>query len=158
MEKSSESTKRDRIRVEKDQIERYRELAGIGSPSGKNATGADLIPFTKLSDVFMFAVCIGFRMKKRTKLDSREDLIYVNYLSEHTDIPTLQSIAVSETGGIEVLGNMNHLCTIAEEYANTGFEELCRVVNGPGKSLVNLLGTVVDSFPPQACEETNVAR
>lgn len=153
MTQKTEATKRERIRVEKTQIDRYRELAGIGAIiSKKRATGPDMVPFRGLKDVFMLAFCLGYQMKKRTELKSREDLIYVNYLNDHTDMTALYGVAISETKGVDVLNDLNEVCTIAEEYASTGFEELDRRIRGKGRPTDNLVGLLVDGYGPLITE------
>lgn len=151
------TAKRDRIFVEKGQIDAYREMAGTGSTRRRKAEGADLPPFEDLKDVFLMATCLGLRAGRPTPLKDRQELARTSYFKEHTDLAVLRAIAIAETGGVEVLADENKVFKIVEEYANTGFTELRRRVLGSGRPLVNLTSFLLEEyahlFPASQSEE-----
>jgi dnd system-associated protein 4 len=152
------ATKRDRVFVEKGQIDAYREMAGTGGTRRKKTEGADLPPFEDLKDVFLMATCLGMRTGQPTPLRDRQELARISYFKEHTDSAVLRAIAIAETGGVEVLADENKVFKIVEEYANTGFTELRRRVLGPGRPLVNLTSFLLEEYEhlfPTAQSEEN---
>jgi len=138
--------KRDRIFVEKGQIDAYREMAGTTGTRWKKAKGADLPPFEDLKDVFLMATCLGLRAGRPTPLKNRQELARIGYFKEHADLAVLRAIAIAETRGVEVLADENKVFKIAEEYANTGFTELRRRVLGPGRPLVDLTSFLLEEY------------
>jgi dnd system-associated protein 4 len=151
------ATKRDRVFVEKGQIDTYREMAGIGGTRRKKTEGADMPPFEDLKDVFLMAACLGVQTGHPTPLRDKQELARTSYFNEHIDSAVLRAIAIAETGGVEVLADKNEVFKIAEEYANTGFTELGRRVLGPGRPLVNLTSFLLEEyehlFPTSRSEE-----
>lgn len=141
-----EITKRDRVYVEKSQINTYRELAGIGGSRVKKARGAELPPFEDLKNVFMAAVCLGVKNGRRTTLKERQELTRTSYFNEHAEMAALRAIAIAETKIVEILIDENQMMTIAEEYANAGFVELKRRLSGTGLPLVNLAGFLAEEY------------
>ena len=130
MNTGAQATRRDRVYCEKSQINIYRELAGIGESGRKSAAGANAAPFRSLKEVFLAAACLGMRTGKQIPLKQREDLAMLSYFNDHQDMAVLRSSAIAATGQIEVLGDVNQIVTIAEEYANGGFDELKRAAWG----------------------------
>jgi hypothetical protein len=64
-------------------------------------------------------------------------------LSQHTDIPALKALAVSETGDVDVLLDTGHILRIAEEYANAGIHELkFELIDQQGRPLWNLVNLI----------------
>lgn len=56
------------------------------------------------------------------------------------DVPVLRAIGIAETEDTAVLVDQDRLLTIAEEYANSGIEEVRReVANQPGSPQENLV-------------------
>lgn len=141
---TSEATKRDRAYVDKSQIESYRQLAGVGDSGKKSVNGDQISPFKSLKDVFLLSVCIGVRIGKRTPLKDRQEVVLTSYLNNHQDMAFLRAVAIVEQAEIEVVGNTNEVLTIAEEYANTGFEELRRRLNSAGIPVENLVELVLE--------------
>ena len=142
MATGAESVRRDRVYCEKSQIEIYRDLAGTSESGRKSPRGADLPPFKSLKDAFLTAVCLGVKVGRRIPLKQRHELALVSYFNDHQDMAVLRAIAIAETGRVEVLADQNQVLTIAEEYANAGFEELRRTAWGvalPLQHLVELL-------------------
>ena len=67
-----------------------------------------------------------------------------NHASLQEDIPVLRAIAIAETGDTAVLVDQDQLLTIAEEYGNSGIEEIRREVTGrPGVLLENLVALLL---------------
>ncbi|GAI08338.1 unnamed protein product [marine sediment metagenome] len=58
----------------------------------------------------------------------------------------LRGIAIAETGQVEILADQNQVLTIAEEYANVGFEELRRTAWGVALPLVNLVELLLEDY------------
>jgi dnd system-associated protein 4 len=135
---------RDRAYVEKSQIEAYRQLAGIGEPGRKAVSGDQLSAFKSLKDVFLLAACLGLQIGRRTPLKERQELFLTSYLNSSPDLTVLRAIAIAETGQVDVVTSQNDVLTIAEEYANTGFEELRRRVLRAGVPLENLVDLVLE--------------
>jgi len=105
---------RDRFYVQKDRHQLFQRLSD-----------KEVGVFEHLKDVFVFAAALGYRHERRRPIESeRQHVGFWHYLSESRDVPLLQSIAVAETGGLEVLGSQNDIILIAEEYANGGIELL----------------------------------
>jgi dnd system-associated protein 4 len=141
-----EKTKRDRVYVEKSQISTYRELAGIGASKSKKTHGAELPPFEDLKNVFMAAVCLGVKIGRRTTLKEKMELTRTSYFSENMEIATFRAIAIAETKIIEIISDENQMMNIAEEYANTGFEDLKRRITETGLPLMNLASLLTEEI------------
>ena len=96
-------------------------------------TEENISPFYKktMKQVFMFALGMGFKNKKRMPLKKREGIIPVRSLNA-TDIAILQAVAISEKRTVDVLfgENIPEIVKIAEEYANAGIDMLyCQIFN-----------------------------
>lgn len=147
MTAKAETAKRDRIYVEKSQIEAYRQLAGIGvkEQGRKRISGDQLPPFKTLKDVFLLAVSLGRRAGLRTPIKPpRQELVFLSYLNNTPDIAILRAIAIAETGDVTIVANIDEVLNIAEEYANTGFEILKRNVLQAGIPLANLAELILE--------------
>ena len=102
-------------------------------------------PFESMKHLFMLAVFIGYRGKKRIPLTSgnRIDIFRWDQLGEE-DVTLLRALALAETGDVAVLSDQVRILTIAEEYANAGIMEIQEKIDEiPGdriKLLVSLLG------------------
>lgn len=139
-------TKRDRAYVEESQIETYRQLAGIKNGGRKSASDASPAAYRSLKDVFLMAVSIGVKIDRRTPLRERKELIMTSYLNNYPDMAVLNAIAIANKQGVDVLANLDEILTIAEEYANTGFQELSRRVLAAGIPLMNLAAYLLEEF------------
>lgn len=156
MTTAKESVKRDRVYCEKSQIEIYRDLAGLSESGRKSARGADLLPFKSLKDAFLIAVCLGVRTGRRIPLKQRYELTLLTYFDDHRDRAVLRAIAIAESGNVEILADQNEILTIAEEYANTGFEELRRTVWGAPLPLQNLVQLLLEDHEDYSAQASNV--
>lgn len=106
---SERNQQRDRFYVQRDQHPLFQRLCD-----------KDEGVFEHLKDVFVFAAALGFHYERRRPLEERQHVGFWHYLNENRDVPLLQSIAVAETGGLDVLGDQGDIIQIAEEYANGG--------------------------------------
>lgn len=110
----NERAARDRFYVQKDRHRLFQRLCD-----------KEVGVFEHLKDVFVFAAALGYRYERRRPIEiDRQHVGFWHYLSENRDVPLLQSIAVAETGGLEVLGSQSDIILIAEEFANGGVELL----------------------------------
>ena len=155
MANEAESVRRDRVFVEKSQLERYREFAGLGVALHTKGRGANLPPFQDLKDVFMAAVCVGLRGARPAPLRNRQELTRTSYFTEQGQMAVLRSIAIAETGEAEVIADENRTLSIAEEYASVGFEELSHRLLGPGQPLANLAAMLAElhQLPEESVEQ-----
>lgn len=130
----SEKSQRDRFYVQRDRHQLYQRLCD-----------KDVGVFEHLKDVFVFAAALGFRHQRRRPIEGeRQHVGFWHYLSENRDVPLLQSIAVAETGGLEVLGDQGDIILVAEEYANGGIELLDQMRSiDRDASLVNVATEVI---------------
>lgn len=144
-------TKRDRAYVEESQIETYRQLAGIRNGGRKSTSDVNPAAYRSLKDVFLMAASIGVRVGRRTPLRERKELIMTSYLN-NSDMAVLNAIAIADKHGVDVLTNQDEIITIAEEYANTGFEELSRIVLAAGIPLLNLAAYILEELGDEANE------
>ena len=88
----------------------------------------------------MLSASVGYSLGRRVTLSSQREIFRWPVFSSQEDIPVLRAIAIAETGDTVVLVDQNLLLTIAEEYANSGIEEVRReVANQPGSPLENLV-------------------
>jgi len=78
-------------------------------------------------DMFIFAVCYGFKNDFRKSLSSKFGFVRAEYLKED-DWALLKVLAV-KADNIEVLNNQDKIIEIAEEYAHGGIELLIKDVN-----------------------------
>ncbi len=101
-------------------------------------------PFRTMKDIFMLAVCLGYRRGQRRPLSSgKKQIFHWTQFSEQVDEPILKAIAIAETGDIQVLGNQEEILQIAEEYANAGIQGLkAQIQDEPGQPLWNLVELV----------------
>jgi len=147
-------TERDRVYVEKHQIEGYRKMAGIGTARRRKAVGADAPPFRDLKDVFLMAACLGVRARQRTPLRDKQELTRTSYFEKETDLAVLRAIAIAETQGVQVLEDEDAIFTIAEEYANTGYAELESRVLGAGRPLVSLTDLLLGEYADESAGDS----
>jgi len=135
--------KRDRVYIEESQLGDYREMVGLSTPRFGKAKGSDLIPFDDLKTVFLFSMCLGKRAGHRTPLKQKKELARTSYFDERRDLPIIRSVALSEKD-ITILMNEDEVYEIAEEYANSGFQELKRIVLGPGRPIINFASLLLE--------------
>lgn len=101
--------------------------------------GEDM-PFGTMRDVFLAAICIGYRIKNRVPLEGKtRDIVVWGSLREN-DRTLLRTLGLVETGDKDVLSDNEKLVTIAEEYANGGINELYnQLVEQAGSPVMNLI-------------------
>ena len=151
-----EGTKRDRVYCEESQLEIYRELAGTSEGGRKRARGADMPPFKSLKDAFLMAACLGMKLGRRTPLKQKKELALLSYFNEHRDMAVLRAAAIAESGNVEILAEENQVLTIAEEYANAGFEELRRTAWGVALPLHHVVELLLEGHEDYSAEASNV--
>jgi dnd system-associated protein 4 len=122
-----------RVSIESSVHDIYKQLTG-----GKDA---ELSPFSTMKDIFMLAACVGFEKRQRKPLGKgKEQPFHYSVFSEKTDIPILKAIAIATTQDIQVLANFDEIMSIAEEYANSGIQDIrMYVVDQTGQPLWNLV-------------------
>lgn len=128
----------DRVSIEKKVHELYIEL------SRQSKSGLEDAPFILMKDVFMWSVALGVEKGKRRELSgTKEQIFRWDQFSQDLDIPVLKTIALAETGDVEVLIDEANILRIAEEFANEGIWELkSRILDKQGKALWNLVDEV----------------
>lgn len=125
-----------RINIEMDLRELYEELA--------RGTDPRQTPFRTMKDVFMLAACIGFEKRQRRPLaGAKHQPFHYTQLSDQIDIPILKAMAIVETQDVQILGDLDGIVTIAEEYANVGIHDIKMYVVDPnGEPLWNLVEAI----------------
>lgn len=89
--------------------------------------GADPIsaPFRTMKDLFLWAACLGFRRERRKKIDGKKVTIFrIAQFNQEIDLPLIKSIALAETGDLNILLDREMCLTIVEEYANGALHSL----------------------------------
>lgn len=114
------SNEPDRLSISKSDRKHYDRLLEEDSPFH----GQD----NKI--VFMMAMITGFLKGGRMEIDRKEGYIRTEYLN-NKEKSLIKAIAVSETGGLEILADKRRLYSIAEEYAAGGIALLTKEVFGP---------------------------
>ena len=122
-----------RISIESGLHDIYKQLAEGNNP--------ETTPFRTMKDVFMLAVCLGFRRGQRKELISaKRQIFHWAQFSEQIDVPILKAIAIAATGEVEVLNEQDMILRIAEEFANTGIQDIQTFVTEQlGQPLWNLI-------------------
>ena len=129
MSTATRVTRRDSVHIDPKHHELYSQL-----------TTGDESPFKTMKDLFMLAASVGYARGRRVPLSGQREIFRWPVFSPQEDIPVLRAIAIAETEDTAVLVDQNRLLTIAEEYANSGIEEVRReVANQPGSPQENLV-------------------
>ena len=122
-------TRRDSVHIDPKHHDLYVKL-----------TTGDEAPFKTMKDLFMLSASVGYARGRRTALSGQREIFRWPVFSSQEDIPVLRAIAIAETADTAVLVDQNLVLTIAEEYANSGIEEVRReVFERPGTELENLV-------------------
>ncbi len=128
---------RDRVYMDSKYHELYRLLTDESAP------------FKTMKDVFMLALAIGFRLRRRVSLNRRQEICRVTVFTPQTDLPFIRALGVAATGDPSILGNQDQLLSIAEEYANAGMEELHRLYyDEPGELTDKLVAYLMENAVP----------
>ena len=120
MAEGTKLTGGDRVSIDKDVHELYKEL------TEKKSRKAETAPFFLMKDLFMWAMALGVKSGERKPLSNREQIFRWDQLSRDIDIPVIQAVGIAETGEVEIIAHEDQLLRIAEEYANSGIRELKR--------------------------------
>ena len=106
--------------------------------------GADPVraPFRTAKDMFLWAACLGYRLGQRRPLAGKRVSIFrFAAFTPQTALPLLKSIAIADTGDVDVLRDQDQMMAIVEEYANAGIHELRgAIADEHGQPLWNLVG------------------
>jgi dnd system-associated protein 4 len=99
-----------------------------------------------MKDVFMWAAALGFsQSQKRPLASGRQQPFRWGQLSQDLDVPALKSIALADTGDVEILLFNDRMLRIAEEYANAGIRILKQeYIDQPGRLMWNMVNAVRD--------------
>lgn len=136
----NESVRTDRVLIDESVIDIYRELRADANTQPEQA------PFSTYKDVFMLAACLGFRARRRQELptgSNKHDIRRTVFTDN--DFAILKAIAIAETGEVEVLGRLNEILVIAEEYAHGGIYDVkAYLLDERGRPLWNLVDLVTN--------------
>ena len=122
-------TRRESVHIDPKHHELYFQL-----------TTGDEAPFKTMKDLFMLAASVGYARGRRAPLSGQREIFRWPTFTSQEDVPVLRAIAIAETEDTVVLVDQNQLLTIAEEYANSGIEEVRgEVANQPGSPRENLV-------------------
>ena len=102
------------------------------------------------------AVCLGVKIGKKTPLKQRYELASVSTFNNQPDRAVLSGIAIADTGQVAILADQNEILTIAEEYANTGFEELRHTAWGVALPLQHVIELLFEHQEAHLAEPSNV--
>ena len=112
----------------------FRDLFGrnfsITRQAGKRYEALRREPFFAGMDskhIFMLALALAFEKKLERKKIERYPLLNTNSFTDQ-DLWLIASVAVEETGNLNILDDANEMKHIAEEYAMAGLPEVERLV------------------------------
>ena len=131
----TETSRSDRVNIDESVIQIYKDLTD----------GANLeeTPFGTYKDVFMFAVCLGYKGGSRQRLASGKKHTIRREVFTENDFTLLKTIAIAETGDVQVLSRTDEILTIAEEYAHAGIFVLkAKLIDQRGRALWNLVDII----------------
>ena len=95
----------------------------------------------------MLSASVGYARGRRAALSAQREIFRWAVFSLQEDVPVLRAIAIAETRSTHVLVDQDQVLTIAEEYANSGIEEVgTQVAIPPGRPLENLVQFVVQGL------------
>lgn len=125
-----------RVAIDASLHDLYKELT-----EGKDIEKA---PFLTMKDVFMLAVCLGYRRGQRKPIAGKQQQIFHwAQFSDQVDMPILKAIAIAVTGDVLVLSDFGKVVELAEEYANAGIHEVrTKVADYSGEPLWGLVDLV----------------
>ena len=123
------NVRRESVHIDQEHHELYLRL-----------TTGDEAPFKTMKDLFMLAATVGHVRGQRTSIARQREIFRWPVFSLQEDIPVLRAIAIAETGSTQVLVDQDQVLAIAEQYANTGIEDIKReIAEQPGIGLENLV-------------------
>jgi len=104
-------------------------------------------PFYKkdMKDVFIFAMALGFYLKRRKKLEKKKDIADIDVFSPSQKL-LIKSVAVKAEEKPSVLINETKPIEIAEEFANGGIDDLYNWVFQTKEDPVKVLDKKLTEF------------
>ncbi len=131
----TEVSRSDRVNIDESVMQTYKLLT--------ESTSIEESPFGTYKDVFMFAASMGYAGGVRKKLPSGKKHTIRREVFSENDFLVLKTIAIAETGDVQVLLRLDEILTIAEEYAHAGIHALkARLLDQHGRPLWNLVEMV----------------
>jgi dnd system-associated protein 4 len=128
----TEASRSDRVNIDESVIQFYKALT-------ENAS-IEESPFSTYKDVFMFAAGFGYRGGSRQKMPAGKKHTIRREVFTESDFVVLKTIAIADTGDVQVLLRSDEILTIAEEYAHAGIQALkARLLDQRGRPLWNLV-------------------
>jgi len=144
---NQQSQQRDRIHIDESHHEIYVALTPSKEKELPGEEGHKSL-FASMKNVFMLAVFIGYRQKKREPLKSKVGIFSWAQLSYEKDVPLLRALALAETKQLEVLANQGEILTVAEEYANIGIIEIKeKIADMPDNRIMHLVSLLGSCIP-----------
>ena len=132
----TKNVRRESVHIDQEHHELYLQL-----------TSGDEAPFKTMKDLFMLAATVGHARGQRASIARQREIFRWPVFSLQEDVPVLRAIAIAETGSTQVLVDQDKVLTIAEEYANTGIDEVSiHVASRPGRPLENLVQFVMHAL------------
>lgn len=126
----------DRLYIRESDRETYNQLLDRVSPFADKDN----------KHVFIMALIVGFREKRRVKLDKRFGFIRSEYLSREEE-SIIKAIAVAEKEDLDILLDKKKVYSIAEEYAAGGIRLLKEeVTSSYGSYIKRLESDLLDDF------------
>ena len=133
-----------------------RELEDILDLLTEPAAGSGLPPlFQSKQKALMFAAALGHSLGERLPLEKKGTAIRIDVFEKALDDGYMDSLAVAETGQLQVLGPTQDevRVTVFEEYAHRGLVEIKRrCYTESGDPLRILLGMADDARNPSDVE------
>lgn len=108
---------RDTVSIDESAHDIYKQLTEGNDPIAA--------PFKTMKDVFMWAVCLGFKNGSRKKLEGKRVTIFRwAQFNQEVDIPVVKAISLAEEKEPGVLLDQEGCLEILEEYANGAIHDL----------------------------------
>ena len=111
--------------------------------------------FSKYRDLFLLAVCIGYKERKKVKItgnaSNRGELHWEMFERNNIDLAAINAIVLSETSDINVILETEEMLDrkieIIEEYANGGIQTIKeKILDMPGDPLDNLINYIFEEL------------
>lgn len=93
-----------------------------------NTDGLNMPIFDKYTNLYTLCCVIGFKENKRTPLEARESLFFLEQIDEHDEWPVLLSVAwLSGRKDLSIFADTKEILNVCSEYAETGIEILANM-------------------------------
>lgn len=127
---------RDTVNIDESVHEIYKQLT--------DGTDPVTAPFKTMKDVFMWAVCLGYKHGERRPIIGKKLTIFRwAQFSLQTDIPVVKAISLAAEADIDVLLCQDEILNILEEYANFGITHVSNeILNDSGQPLYNIIKSI----------------